>query len=74
LQISANVDDVRVLVDGVEVGTARRAAPLFLTGIRPGRRRIGVSAPGYEDQEQWVNVPVDQWARVGFVLNPLGGR
>jgi len=70
LQVSANIDAVDVSLDGVRVGTSRRTAPLFLTGIKPGRHRITVQAQGYESQEQWVNVSENEWTKAGFLLSP----
>lgn len=69
LQISANIDDVQVSIDGIKVGVARRAAPLFLTGIKPGQHRVRAAAKGYEPQEQRVNVVENEWSKVGFQLN-----
>jgi len=70
LQVSANIDAVDVSLDGVRVGTSRRTAPLFLTGIKPGRHRITVQSQGYESQEQWVNVSENEWTKAGFLLSP----
>lgn len=71
LQIGVNVDDVDVIVDGTPRGSARRGAPLFITGLKPGRHRVRVEADGYESQEQWVNVSRGEWSKVGFRLTRI---
>lgn len=69
LQVSANIDNAKVSIDGTVVGVARRVAPLFLTGIKPGQHRIRVEAEGYEPQERRINIVENEWSQVGFALN-----
>jgi hypothetical protein len=70
LQVSVNVDQARVFIDGVPVGNARRTKPLLLTGLSSGGHLIRVEADGYERQEQRININEGEWSNAGFKLNP----
>lgn len=69
LQVNVNVAAATVSVDGAEVGIVRRAAPLFLSDLRVGQRRVRVQADGYEPQEHRVNILANEWLQEGFVLS-----
>jgi len=69
LQVNVNVAAATVSVDGAEVGIVRRAAPLFLSDLRVGQRRVRVQADGYEPQEHRLNILANEWLQEGFVLS-----
>jgi hypothetical protein len=68
LQVSVNVDQARVSLDGAEVGIARRALPLILRGIPEGQYRLRVEATGYVTAERRITVAADQWTSEGVIL------
>lgn len=69
LQVNVNVAAATVSVDGAEIGVVRREAPLFLSDLRVGQRRVRVQADGYEPQEHRVNILANEWLQEGFVLS-----
>lgn len=69
LQVNVNVAAATVSVDGAEIGAVRREAPLFLSDLRVGQRRVRVQADGYEPQERRVNILANEWLQEGFVLS-----
>jgi len=69
LRIAVDVSGARVSVDGEEVGRAPLGAGLDLA---PGRHHVLVTAPGYRDHEQYVNVVARQDGSVSVTLAPLG--
>jgi hypothetical protein len=73
LNVSVNVDAAKVSVDGESVGTARRIAPLSLSKVAAGTRRVRIEADGYEPAERRVYIVADESMELPvklFVENP----
>lgn len=75
LQVSVNVDEARVSLDGVEVGIARNAVPLILRGVSAGEHRLQVEAKGHVPEERRIIIVADDWTSEGVALRqsaPMG--
>lgn len=75
LQVSVNVDEARVSLDGAEVGVARHAVPLILRGLSAGEHRLRIEAPGYVPEERRIIIVADDWTSEGVALRqsaPMG--
>lgn len=70
LQVNVNVDGVKVSIDGVAVGVARRTAPVLVSDLAVGRHRVRVEATGYVPEERQVQIAKDGWTQEGFELLP----
>jgi hypothetical protein len=68
LQVSVNVDEARVSLDGAEVGVARNAVPLILRGLSPGEHRLQVEAKGYVPEEREITIIANRWTLEGVAL------
>jgi TIR domain/PEGA domain len=68
LQVSVNVDEARVSLDGTEVGIARNAVPLILRGISAGEHRLQVEATGYEPKERHISIIAGEWIMEAVTL------
>lgn len=75
LQVSVNVDEARVSLDGAEVGVARHAVPLILRGLSAGEHQLRIEAPGYVPEERRIIIVADDWTSEGVALRqsaPMG--
>lgn len=61
LQVSVNVDEARVSLDGAEVGIARNVVPLILRGVSAGEHRLQVEATGYVPEERQITIIANRW-------------
>jgi hypothetical protein len=68
LQVSVNVDEARVSLDGTEVGIARNAMPLILRGVPAGEHRLQVEASGYMPEERQITIMANRWTSEGVDL------
>jgi hypothetical protein len=68
-RIEVDVSGARVSIDGSEVGRTPLDRPLELA---PGRHHVLVTAPGYRDHEEYVNVVARREARTAITLVRLG--
>jgi hypothetical protein len=68
LQVSVNVDEARVSLDGTEVGIARNAVPLILRGVSAGEHRLQVEATGYEPKERHISIIAGEWIMEAVTL------
>jgi hypothetical protein len=68
LQVSVNVDEARVSLDGAEVGIARNAVPLILRGLSAGKHQLRVEATGYVPEERQITIIANRWTSEGVAL------
>jgi hypothetical protein len=68
LQVSVNVDEARVSLDGTEVGIARNAVPLILRSVSAGEHRLQVEARGYEPKERHISIIAGEWIMEAVTL------
>jgi PEGA domain len=69
LQVSVNVNEARVSLDGTEVGIARNAVPLILRDVPAGEHRLRIDATGYVPEERRITIVADEWAMEGVTLH-----
>jgi len=69
LNVTSNVSESAVFVDGVRKGTA----PVKLKGLKPGRHRIKVTREGYESYEEGVFLRQGKSLTVKAILERLSG-
>lgn len=67
LRVKTDVSEVEVLLDGVSVGKT----PLLLDPVASGAHRLTLIKPGYEDNEQQVQVRPGAMAKVFALMKPL---
>ena len=68
LEVSTNLPNAIVLINGVKVGTTPLDSPLTVSA---GEQRIRVSLDGYEDGEQTVSIAGGAKEVVNFTLTPV---
>jgi TIR domain/PEGA domain len=69
LQVSVNVDEARVSLDGAEVGIARNVVPLILRSVPAGKYRLRVEATGYVPEERRITIIANGWTSEGVALS-----
>ena len=71
LRIESEPTGATIWVDGAESGVSPRS----VDGVRPGRHKVRVAAPGFADAELVTVVPADgDAAPLRFVLQPIAAR
>lgn len=71
LQVSVNVPNAVVKVDGVLVGRAAPGSPLKREGLNKGEHRIEVSAEGFPPWQGRAGVRPGEWTRVAVEFDAM---
>ena len=70
VQVNVNVTDAVIQLDGTEIGQASPGQALNLRDLPLGVQRLTVSAPGYQPQEQAIEIKANAWTQVAIRLQP----